>query len=353
MKIKHILTGLISILLWGSSLQAAITITDAVDRTRTFEKPIQRVYPTSPISAIYTYTLAPEMLVGWNYQPSKFELSHMLPEIQQLPIVGGWFGKKGTANLETLLATKPDVILSVGTLKKADIDFANQLEKQTGIPVLLADLSLDQCETVYEMLGKLFNREEKAKELSDYCNKTFTDMQKLADSLSEEEKIHFYYAEGIKGLETDPASSMHTETFLRVGGINVCDLADQPNKCGRAIVSMEQVMLWKPQVVFIGLDRGGDNTKAPEWLSDDLWKRLDAVKNHRVYQIPNTPFNWVDRPPSVSRILGLRWAFWCLYPKKVDYDMAEETQKFFKLFYHYEMSSTEAKEMLQHSKVLP
>jgi len=336
----------------SEALYAGIDITDAAGRQHRFQEPVKRVYTTSPVGAIYLYTIAPEVLIGWNYKPSEFEYAHMLPEMRELPILGGWFGKNGTANLETLLAAKPDVILSIGPLNKVDIEFANQLEAQTGIPVLVGDLSLTQCEVVYEMLGKLLGKEKEAMALSDYCTRTLTEMEALTKALPEAERLSFYYAEGMKGLETDSRSSMHTETFLRAGAENVCDLTDQANRFGRSIVSLEQILLWNPEVIFIGRDRGEDFTRKPEWLEDELWAGIPAVQTGRVYQIPNTPFNWVDRPPSVNRILGLRWVFWTLYPDKTNYDMTEEVETFFKLFYHYEMNHAEAKELLQKSCLL-
>jgi len=329
---------------------AGMTITDGAGRTHTLPAPIRRVYTTSPIGAIYVYTIAPETLVGWNYKPSPHEFAHMTPEVRELPIVGGWFGKNGTANLETLLATKPDIILSIGMTNQTDIDFAERMEEQTGIPVIMADGAMNKCPEVYELLGKVFGKAEQATKLGDYCQKTFDDVASLAAQIPERERIRIYYAEGPKGLETDSESSTHTESIRIAGGKNVCNSEDN-SMFGRARVSMEQVLLWQPELIFIGRDRGENNDELPDWMDNEEWRHLPAFANKRVYQIPNSPFNWMDRPPSVNRIIGIRWAFWCMYPDRVDYDMAEETRNFFHLFYHYDMSAEEAGNMLKQSKL--
>jgi len=334
----------------AASLSAAdINITDAAGRTHTLPGPVSRVYTTSPVGAIFVYTIAPETLVGWNYKPSEHELAYMTPETRKLPVVGGWFGKNGTANLETLLATKPDVIISIGSIGKTDFDFADRIEKQTNIPVIVADGGLDKSPEVYELLGKLFDKPELAAELGGYCQKTFEDVAALAAKIPEDDRISVYYAEGLKGLETDSSASMHTQSINIAGGKNVCR-SGEDSMFGRALVSMEQVLLWQPELVFIGRDRGDADT-LPEWMSDKEWRRLPAFVNKRVYQIPNSPFNWMDRPPAVNRIIGIRWAFWCMYPDRADFDMTQETINFYHLFYHYEMSAEEAGNMLSQSKL--
>ena len=33
-----------------------------------------------------------------------------------------------------------------------------------------------------------------------------------------------------------------------------------------------------------------------------------------MYQVPNAPFDWFDRPPSVNRLIGTWWLASILYP---------------------------------------
>ena len=330
----------------------AVPFTDAAGRVVELPETIRRVYPTSPVSAIYVYTIAPETLVGWNYLLSDHEKQYLLPEVRNLPMLGGWFGKNGTANLETLLASKPDVIFSFGALRDTDIDFANRIQSQTGIPVVMGDSRLEVSGDLYRMLGKLLNKEPRAKMLADYCTHVFEDSRKLAALIPEENRPRVYYAEGLKGLETDSDTSMHTESF-RHAAANLVYKAKEQSGMGKARISMEQVLLWQPQVIFIGRDKGESDEIPPEWLSNAQWQSLPACRNNRVYQLPNSPFNWMDRPPSINRLIGIRWAFWCLYPEQAQaaFDMVEETRTFFELFYHHPLTEEEALEILHNSKL--
>ena len=70
------------------------------------------------------------------------------------------------------------------------------------------------------------------------------------------------------------------------------------------------------------------------WTSPNPMVGAVIVKDGRVYTMPNTPFSWCDRPPSVNRFLGIQWVANMLYPKAYDVDMVEVTKEFYSLLYH-------------------
>jgi iron complex transport system substrate-binding protein len=330
----------------AAAVAEPLHLTDASGRELVIPQPIERIYCTSPVAAVFIYSLAPELLTGWNSKMSPTELAYLTPEARALPILGGWFGKSGTAKLETLLATQPDVILNIGPMTPTYNAFAKRMQAQSGIPVVIADGSLAACADVYELLGQLTGRQERAKELAAYCREKYQHISDLSAQIPAQARVRFYYAEGLQGLETDSETSPHTEGYRVAGGRNVCQLPNQ-GTLGRSMVSMEQILLWRPEVIFARRDKKDALTRPPKWLSDRKWQSIPAVTNSRVYSIPFAPFNWMDSPPSVNRMLGIQWAFSCLYPEQVDYDMIHEVQHFYQLFYHYELSEQEAKELLQ------
>ena len=87
----------------------------------------------------------------------------------------------------------------------------------------------------------------------------------------------------------------------------------------------------------------------PQLLDDPKWKELKAVKEGKVYEIPCVPFNWFDRPPSVNRIIGLKWLGYTLYPDIYDYDLIQEVKEFYSLFYHFDLSDEEANDLLKNA----
>ena len=46
----------------------------------------------------------------------------------------------------------------------------------------------------------------------------------------------------------------------------------------------------------------------------------------------------MTNPPSVQRILSLIWLPAALYPEYIDYDVYEETAKYFEMFYHCDLT---------------
>ena len=78
------------------------------------------------------------------------------------------------------------------------------------------------------------------------------------------------------------------------------------------------------------------------------WELLDAVKKGRVYNTPCFPYNWLDMPPSVNRIIGIRWLGNLLYPEYFQYDIRAETKEFYSLFYQKELTKEELDSLLQN-----
>ena len=110
---------------------------------------------------------------------------------------------------------------------------------------------------------------------------------------------------------------------------------------------MEQMLLWDPEVVLVSPDGNFD-----EIYDDPQWQSVTAIRNHRVYEVPIGPYNWLDRPPSMQRILGILWLGNLLYPELYDFDMVEKTQEFYKLFWDYDLSTEQAQKLLANSTLL-
>ena len=131
---------------------------------------------------------------------------------------------------------------------------------------------------------------------------------------------------GLVNLETDPGSR-HVEALDIVGGLNVAEV-EMKGGMGMTPVSLEQILAWNPEVILSWNEtQGGYYSKIS---TDPKWESIAAIKNEKVYAVPSGPFNWFDRPPSVNRIIGLKWLGNLLYPETYQYDMAVEAKEFHK-----------------------
>jgi iron complex transport system substrate-binding protein len=77
---------------------------------------VERVLAAGPPASVLVVILAPEKLVGWNLKPRESELAFLPPVVRNLPEIGRLTGRGGTANLEVVMAAKPDVILDFGSV---------------------------------------------------------------------------------------------------------------------------------------------------------------------------------------------------------------------------------------------
>ena len=306
---------------------------------------LERMYSTSPIGQMFIVTLDPSLLAGTNSDYSEAELKYMPGDIGSLPNYGTW-ANNGTLDIEALMANDIQVILSVSStnISESDISAADDLQEQTGIPVLLFDGAVDNMPDTYRAIGEVLEMPDRAEELAAYCEKALKDVTDAVAKVPESERVTVYYAEGPKGLKTEPENSPHFATFKVGGAKNVAD-CELTKGAGMTEVSLENVITWNPQVIIAWSSeyRGGSDELI---RADSDWASIDAVQNGKVYTIPCLPYTWGDRPPSVTRYIGMQWMANLLYPDYYDVDMVEVTKEYYKLFFSADLTDQEAKDIL-------
>jgi iron complex transport system substrate-binding protein len=142
-------------------------------------------------------------------------------------------------------------------------------------------------------------------------------------------------------LETGLKGSINTEIIERAGGRNVADAQDQ--RRGIANVSPEQLLLWNPDII-VTWDRNFHDKISLQ--KDPVWQSLKAVQDKRVYLAPTAPFGWIDRPPSVNRLIGLSWLANIFHGEKFPFDIRSETRAFYKLFYHVDITEPDLETLI-------
>lgn len=255
----------------------------------------------------------------------------------------------GEIDREVLLKQDIQLIIDCSgtTLSAADVSTAEKLESQTNIPALCIDGSFDNIRTAYKLLGEILGAEERAGEIATYLERVYNDVTAATADIPDSEKVRLYYAEGPLGLQTEPDRGQHALTF-DVAGANNVSAVEETQGIGMTNVSLEAVLAWDPEVIIAWDDviRGG----ADEIIrTDEKWSHISAVKNGRVYTMPNAPFAWCDRPPGVNRFLGVQWIANMLYPDRYDVDMVEEVKNFYSLLYWVDITDDDARELLGNS----
>jgi iron complex transport system substrate-binding protein len=213
----------------------------------------------------------------------------------------------------------------------------------------MIDGGLKALPDAYRKLGELLGEPERAEQLAAECRKVVTEIEEKVKTIPAEKRRRLYYAEGPTGMETEPGNSMHSEALIFAGAANVAAVPNQQGY-GHTPVSMEQVLSWNPDIIVTGYD----HTSTPGEFYRMVWKhrgwqKVTAVRNREVYEVPQYPFCWVDRPPSVNRIIGLKWLANLFYPELFSYDMRTETRSFYALFYHVQLTEAQLDDLLRYS----
>jgi iron complex transport system substrate-binding protein len=332
---RALITGLSAALLMPRRARAA-TMTDSAGRPVPVPERVERVFPAGPPAAIFLYTLAPELLLGWPRANRPEEREFLLPDVGGRPEVGRITGRGNTANLEVVLALKPDLILDMGSVNPTYISLADRVQQQTGIPYALLDGRFDGIAQGYRTLGALIGRQQQGEDFARVTNEMMRTITDRVASIPKSSRPRVYYARGPRGLETGLGGSINVETIELLAQ----NVAGETHG-GLANVSIEQVLLWNPDVIITI-----DQDFAAGVASDPAWAPISAVRARRVHLSPKLPFGWVDFPPSVNRLIGLRWLAKILYPELFPEDLRPLARDFYTRFYHVTPSDTQIDRVL-------
>ena len=320
-------------------------ITDMANREVEIPAEIDKVYGVNNNATYILYTLVPDKMIGWNGKLSDAAKKYILDEYKDLPVLGILYGGGTKASYEEIIGYEPDVIvLSDRSATENVIAAADEIQERIQIPVIIIENGMESYDEAYALLGSIFNVEERAKELSQYYLETYEYAK--AHVPKEEDQVRVYYARTEEGLNTDFAGSYHTELLDLIGAKNVAVGEDENSSAQSGTVSLEQVMGWDPEVIITGQMGNSESDVYNVITNDDKWAGIKAVQENKVYPMPNKPFNWFDRPPSVNRIVGIKYLGHLVYPEIYTEDPSTDIKAFFSLFYGYDLTDEEVQELI-------
>ncbi len=330
-----------------------VSITDMAGRQVEVPTTINKVLSTSPVGTIIMYSINPKKIAGQNWASTEAEKEYLDKDYLNLPMLSGWYADGKVGNVEEIIKAAPDIVLLnfSGKATQANLDQASMIHEKLNIPVVLIDSKIQNTAKMYEFLGKLIGEEERAQKLSQYANSILNDINNKAKTIDDSKRVTVYYAEGTEGLQTDPSGSDHAEVIDLVGGVNVAKV-ELKIGMGRSNVSIEQLLQWSPDVIIACHDQGfaAESATYSAMIKDSRFATLKAVKDNRIYEVPFKPFNYTDRPPSINRLIGLKWLGNLLYPDVYKYDLENDTKELYKLFYNIELTQEQITDIYKFSR---
>ena len=315
----------------AAPVAAERVVTDSAGRAVTVPDTVGKVLAAGPPASVLVYVVAPEKLLGWSRAATPAERPYLAAPYRDLPELGRLTGRGDTANLEVVLAAKPDLILDFGSVGDTYVSLADRVQAQTGIPYLLIDGRFANTAAALRLTGRILGVPERGERLAAYAEATFAAVDGVLARVPPERRPRVYLARGPDGLETGLKGSINTEIIERVGGINVADAG--ADRQGIANVQLEQVLAWNP-------DRSSPGTRPSFGAVTPT--RLGAGRRGQGgpgRPQPGLPFGWIDRPPSLNRLIGLRWLAGVFYPDLMRQDLRAETTEFYRLFYQVELDA--------------
>ena len=310
-------------------------MTDSAGRAVPVPAQVTRVFPAGPPAAITLYTVAPDLLIGWPRANRADEREFLHPEIGARPEVGRITGRGNTANLEVVLALKPDLILDIGIVNNTYISLADRVQQQTGIPYALLDGRFDGIAETYRIIGALTGRRDAGEAAARYAEETVKTITGRLPPSRRSARASITRAGRAGSRPGSAARSMSRRSS--------CWRATSP--AARAAASPR----CRSRTCWCGIRRSSSPSTRISRRTSTACRpggRSRRCRRKRVHLSPKLPFGWVDFPPSVNRLIGLWWLAKILYPELFPEDLRTLTRDFYQRFYHVALSDAQIDRVL-------
>lgn len=318
----------------------AKTLNDIDGKTVTLPDQTDRVFGSSPPMNYLLYTLNPDKMIGLNFKAkngnNSADETFLSKKFLSLPLIGSFHGGGQNINLETLMAYKPQLVL-VWQDDMLVQTVAKEIEK-TKIPSFMIPFrEISDMPRAFRLAGNAIGESKRGEVLASYSQKIISEVHK---NVSKAKPIRYYYAEGIDGLSTECDKSFHVEAMNFAGGENV-HKCQQSGILGLEKISFETLLNYNPEVIIVQ-----NRSVYNDLISDPMWQNLRAVKTGRIHLVPVQPFNWIDRPPSFMRVIGIQWLAQLFHPKEYKVNLPQRTKEFYDLFLHVKLNDQQTKNLL-------
>lgn len=301
---------------------------------------VKRVFGSSPPMNYLLYALNPSKMSGLNFkaknQNNNANNEFLSKEFLALEVIGSFHGGGQNINLETLIKHSPDLVL----LWEDDLlieRVKHEIDKTKTPTITLPFRKIEDMPYALSFAGDAIGESERGALLSHYAFKVIEEVKEVVKNTK---PTRYYYAEGVDGLSTECHISFHVEAHNFSGGENV-HRCEQGDVLGLERISFEKILSYNPEVII-----AQNELVYKSIMEKPIWKHLRAVKEGKVYVVPNTPFNWIDRPPSFMRILGIQWLAKTFHPNEYNIDLNKRIKEFYSLYLSVETTDKQIKQIL-------
>lgn len=331
---KHLFLSLLAALtLAASSIVFARTVTDDAGNQVVVPQQARRIADGwyAHHSLLMTLGAGDRIVATVNHASDRPWMFKIQPSLHQALAVHG-----RSFNSEALLAAKVDTVFVAAEDSDADA------YRRAGLATLVMHFDdfpsmKRSLLTTAAALGTP-EAQQRAAAYNAYLDQKIAFVKHKTAGLSDTQRPRVLHIQSLHPLKVDGRNTL-IDTWIRLaGGRNAASEVNGNMK----ETSPENVLYWQPDIIIIGAGAGtlADSDYAA------LFSGLKAVKNHRVWQNPAGVFPW-DRY-GTEAALQIQWAAKRFHPALFPgLDMVSVTQEFYRRFFSYPLSSSEARRILQ------
>jgi ABC-type Fe3+-hydroxamate transport system substrate-binding protein len=308
------------------------TVKDSLGREIKIPKADVRAVVLTTDYELIVYTLgAYDHVVGVGKYHSKNPILQFLTEKgkipENLPDLGSlWSG----VNLEMLKALNPDCVI-IWAYSEADIEKIRNIEETTGIPVIAIDIkTINDFYNATELLGEIFNKEDKSKEVIDAVKKEINAITSRTADISGN-KVRVFLTYGLKDsqISTEGKGGINMQILQMINAVPVTENITQKYPK----INFEQLYVLNPDVIILFYMYKKE--PSPESIyNDPKWQDLKAIKERNVCDLRGYyQEGWGSWNPAGIPLRILAFAK-CCYPDKLkDFDFNTTAERLFNQFY--------------------
>ena len=316
--------------LLSANTALAQSFVDSARRSVELPAVVDKVLPAGPPAAVVLHTLAPDKLSGWVRAPDDAARTYLLPRYRDLPVQGRLTGRNA-ADPAAVRSSGANLIVDFGDVDARYTDLANRVQAAAGIPYVLIDGALARTAAAYRSLGMVVQARPRAEILAARSQALLDEDSAKIATMPASARRRLYVARGPDGNETYGGGAFTDEMVTAAGGVNVAEGWGRGNL---GDIAPDRVRDANPDLV-IALD--------PYFLEviarNPAWRQVPAIAAGRILVVPRHPFGWLDEPPSVNRLIGLRWLAGVLHPDRLDGDARAAARDFYRTFYQVDLAT--------------
>lgn len=335
----------------AGSASGTVTITDHAGNQVEIPREVNRVVVTDilPLPSIITVFLGSgEKIVGMNPASMSAAKTGLLGELfPDILDASTDFMNGSDINMEELMKLEPDVVFYNAGSK--DMGEALRSAGFAAVAVSVNRWDYDSIETYDQwvaLLSQIFpEKGDTADRVSQYSQKVYEDIQKRVSGLKDEERKNILFLFNYSDTTMITSGKKFFGQFWcdAVGGRNVAEEVAAENS--NAVINMEQVYTWNPDVIFITNFTPVQPADLYEnAVGQDDWSSVKAVRDKNVYKLPLGTYR--SYTPSTDTPMTLLWMAKQVYPDLFeDVDITKEVKDYYKTMYGVELNDEQVQRM--------